>query len=98
MHEWDNQAIADKLLEIADLLEQQEANPFRVNAYRRAARTVAAHPEPIAALAEREGTEGLDHLPTIGRSIALGLAREGANVAICARNEEALRLAAAETA
>lgn len=73
MHEWDNQAIADKLLEIADLLEQQEANPFRVNAYRRAARTVAAHPEPIAALAEREGTEGLDHLPTIGRSIALAI-------------------------
>ena len=32
----------------------------------------------------------------IGRSIALGLAEEGANVAICARNEEALRLAEAE--
>jgi Holliday junction resolvasome RuvABC DNA-binding subunit len=73
MHDWDNQAIADKLLEIADLLEQQEANPFRVNAYRKAARTVAAHPEPIAALAEREGTEGLDQLPTIGRSIALAI-------------------------
>ncbi|MEM1368977.1 MAG: SDR family oxidoreductase [Cyanobacteria bacterium P01_H01_bin.15] len=29
----------------------------------------------------------------IGRSIALGLAKEQANVAICARNEEALRLA-----
>jgi 3-oxoacyl-[acyl-carrier protein] reductase len=34
----------------------------------------------------------------IGRSIALGLAQEGANVAICARNEEALRLAEAEIA
>lgn len=32
----------------------------------------------------------------IGRSIALGLAAEGANVAICARNEEALRAAEAE--
>ena len=32
----------------------------------------------------------------IGRSIALGLADEGANVAICARNEEALRAAASE--
>jgi putative hydrolase len=73
MHDWDNQAIADKLLEIADLLEQQNANPFRVNAYRKAARTVSAHPEPIAALAEREGTEGLDRLPTIGRSIALAI-------------------------
>lgn len=73
MHDWDNQAIAEKLLELADLLEQQNANPFRVNAYRRAARTVAAHPEPIAELAERAGTEGLDELPTIGRSIALAI-------------------------
>jgi hypothetical protein len=73
MQNWDNQAIAEKLLEIADLLEQQNANPFRVNAYRRAARTVAAHPEPLAELAEREGTEGLDQLPTIGRSIALAI-------------------------
>jgi len=32
----------------------------------------------------------------IGRSIALGLAAEGANVAICARGEEALRVAEAE--
>ncbi|MCL7968338.1 MAG: SDR family oxidoreductase [marine benthic group bacterium] len=32
----------------------------------------------------------------IGRSIALGLAEEGANVAICARNEQALRVTEAE--
>ena len=32
----------------------------------------------------------------IGRSIALGLAAEGANVAICARNEDALRAAEIE--
>ncbi len=73
MQTWDNQAIAGKLLEIADLLEQQNANPFRVGAYRRAARTVAAHEEQIADLAEREGTEGLDRLPAIGRSIALAI-------------------------
>jgi len=73
MQNWDNQAIADKLLEVADLLEQQNANPYRVNAYRRAARTVASHPEAIADLAEREGTEGLDRLPTIGRSISLAI-------------------------
>ena len=73
MHNWDNQAIAEKLLEIADLLEQQNANPFRVNAYRRAARTVTTHPEPLAELAQREGAEGLDRLPTIGRSIALAI-------------------------
>lgn len=73
MKNWDNQAIADKLLELADLLEQQSANPFRVSAYRRAARTVTSHPQPLAELAEKEGAEGLDRLPTIGRSIALAI-------------------------
>ena len=70
MQSWDNQAIAEKLLELADLLEQQDANPFRVNAYRRAAQTVSSHEEELIGLAEREGTEGLDRLPGIGPSIA----------------------------
>lgn len=73
MQDWDNQAIADKLLELADLLEQQHANPFRVNAYRKAARTIVSHSEPIAELAARTGTEGLDELPGIGRSIAFAI-------------------------
>jgi DNA uptake protein ComE-like DNA-binding protein len=73
MQNWDNQAIAEKLQEIADLLEQQNANPFRVNAYRRAAQTVLAHDEELAVLAEQEGVEGLDKLPAIGRSIALAI-------------------------
>lgn len=70
MAAWDNEAIADKLLEFADLLEQQDANPYRVGAYRRAARVVAAHPEPLSDLAAREGAAGLDRLPAIGSSIA----------------------------
>lgn len=70
MAAWNNEAIADTLLEFADLLEQQDANPYRVGAYRRAARVVAAHPEPLADLAAREGAAGLDRLPAIGRSIA----------------------------
>jgi putative hydrolase len=70
MQNWDNQAIAEKLLELADLLEQQNANPFRVTAYRRAAQTVSGHAEQLASLAEREGSAGLDRLPGIGRSIA----------------------------
>ncbi len=70
MQRWDNLAIAEKLLELADLLEQQNANPFRVTAYRRAAQSVAAHAEELSELAEREGAEGLDRLPGIGPSIA----------------------------
>jgi len=73
MQNWDNQAIAEKLLELADLLEQQNANPYRVGAYRRAARTAASHPEPLSELAERAGTAGLEQLPAIGRSIALAI-------------------------
>lgn len=70
MSETSNQKIADKLRELADLLEQQGANPFRVGAYRRAAETVAAHDEDLTAVLDREGLEGLIALPMIGRSIA----------------------------
>ena len=73
MQNWDNTAIAEKLQEFADLLEQQQANPFRVNAYRRAAQTVSGHERDLSVLAECEGIEGLDQLPGIGRSIALAI-------------------------
>jgi putative hydrolase len=65
-----NQRIVDKLREIADLLEQQGANPFRVGAYRRAADTVAGHPQDLGLVLERDGVDGLTALPGIGRSIA----------------------------
>jgi putative hydrolase len=65
-----NQRIADKLRELADLLEQQGANPFRVGAYRRAAETAAAHGEELTEVLDRGGFEGLIALPGIGRSIA----------------------------
>jgi len=70
---WSNQNIAAKLLELADLLEQQDANPFRVNAYRRAARTVASHGESLAGIRRQGGIEGLEKLPAIGHSIALAI-------------------------
>lgn len=73
MTDWDNQTIAAKLRELADLLEQQQASPFRVNAYRRAARTIAGRGEALSPLVEREGLEGLERLPGIGRSIALAI-------------------------
>jgi putative hydrolase len=58
------------LYEISDLLEQQNANPFRVNAYRRAADTVRALQTDVRELIEREGDEGLIKLPHIGTGIA----------------------------
>jgi putative hydrolase len=70
-----NQQIAARLREAAELLEQQQANPFRVSAYRRAAETVAGLDDDVAAILEREGIEGLDKLPGIGRVLAQAIAQ-----------------------
>ncbi len=63
-----NPDIARLLDEVADLLEISEANPFKVRAYRNAARTVRDHPDPLAELV-REGFD-LTDLPGIGEGIA----------------------------
>ncbi len=63
-----NTEIADAFERLADLLELQEANPFRVRAYRNAARVIADHPRPLADLVA-EGAD-LDKLPGVGEAIA----------------------------
>jgi DNA polymerase/3'-5' exonuclease PolX len=63
------------LREAAELLEQQQANPFRVNAYRRAAETLAGLDEDVAALLEQQGIEGLDTLPGFGTVLAPAIAQ-----------------------
>jgi hypothetical protein len=65
-----NEDLADALERVADLLEAQDANPFRVRAYRRAARTARAAEEPLAGVLERGGREALEALPGIGRTLA----------------------------
>ena len=42
-----NADVADRLHEIASLLENQDANPYRVHAYRRAAEMIRALPRPV---------------------------------------------------
>jgi DNA polymerase (family 10) len=64
-----NADIARQLNDVADLLEISAANPFRVRAYRNAARTVADHPDPLDELV-RGGTFDLTELPGIGGGIA----------------------------
>jgi hypothetical protein len=58
------------LEEVADLLEAQDANPFRVRAYRRAADTVRGLKGPVHQILKAEGIGGLMQLPGIGRSLA----------------------------
>ena len=64
-----NADIARLLGEVADLLEISEGNPFKVRAYRNAARTVADHPDPLAELV-KGGEFDLTDLAGIGGGIA----------------------------
>jgi len=64
-----NAEIARLLTDVADLLEISAGNPFKVRAYRNAARTVADHPDPIAELVSG-GAFDLTDLPGIGGGIA----------------------------
>ena len=68
-----NGQIARRLEELANLLEVQGANPFRIGAYRRGAVTVATLAEPVSDLYRREGIEGLDRIPGIGRRLAIAV-------------------------
>ena len=63
-----NAEIARVLEEVADVLEIQNQNPFRVRAYRNAARTVEVQTVPLARLVE-EGRP-LTSLPGIGKEMA----------------------------
>ena len=64
-----NAEIARLLSDVADLLEISAGNPFKVRAYRNAARTVADHSDPIAELVSG-GEFDLTDLPGIGDGIA----------------------------
>jgi hypothetical protein len=73
-----NTAIAAKLEEYADLLTQQQANPYRVRAYERAAQVVAGLDRPVSEILATEGRQGLVALPAVGVAIA-GAVAELAN-------------------
>lgn len=69
-----NAPIAAKLRDMADVLEQQEASPFRVSAYRRAAATIDTLGEGVDLILAREGRDGLIALPGVGAGIATAIA------------------------
>ena len=64
-----NPEIADAFDEVADLLEFTDANPFRVRAYRNAARTLRDLPEPAAAIVADAG-RSLTDIEGIGDDLA----------------------------
>ena len=65
-----NTEIADRLEEVARVLKEQGANPFRVRAYERAALTLRRLPRPVAELHHEGGIAALEALPGVGESLA----------------------------
>jgi DNA polymerase (family 10) len=63
-----NSEIADAFDKLADLLEIEGANSFRVRAYRNAALTIRAHPHSMAELVAQQ--VDLGELPGIGKELA----------------------------
>lgn len=65
-----NAQIADILERVADRLEAQHANIYRIDAYRAGAAVVRSHPDSIQDLALTGGRAALDALPQIGSSLS----------------------------
>ena len=65
-----NNKIAGILDQIAELLEMQDENPFRIKAYRDGADSIRSYDESVAQLAIEKGEEALRSIPDIGMGIA----------------------------
>ena len=63
-----NEAIARQFDEVADLLSLKDANPFRVRAYRNAARTISRYGKAMSELVAKDFD--LTELPGIGEDLA----------------------------
>lgn len=68
-----NLIAAEKFRECAEILRQQQANPFRINAYVRAAVALEALESDVRRILERDGIEGLIKLPAIGKGLAAAI-------------------------
>ncbi len=82
----DNRAIAALLTEIADLLEIKGENGFKIRAYRSAGETLAAWPDAVAGLDDKQ----LRELPGIGKDLAAKI-RELIDSGMCSYHQELLQ-------
>ena len=69
-----NLEIAAQIREAADLLDAQDASPYRVAAYRRAADSIEGSARPLSEIFEARGRAGLQSLPGIGEGISSAIA------------------------
>lgn len=65
-----NSDVADRLEDVANLLQEQGGNQFRVQAWRAGAATIRRLARPVRDVLGEEGLEGLDRLPGIGPGLA----------------------------
>lgn len=68
-----NSQAADIFRECAEILRHQAANPFRVNAYLRAATVLESMQDDVRDLLVKEGADGLVKLPGIGKGLAAAI-------------------------
>lgn len=68
-----NDEVADVLERVADLLEAQRADGYRVRAYRLAGDVCRRQARPLAEVLRSEGAEGLRALPHVGKSLAASI-------------------------
>ena len=68
-----NDDVADMFEQIADLLEAQDDDFYRIRAYRRGAAAVRSQSQSVLDMFAAEGTTGLEKLPHIGRRLALSI-------------------------
>lgn len=70
----DNEKIARMLDRIADLLEVQEANLFRIRAYRKSAQSVREAEQPVSRLVENHQIDKVKDIPFVGEGLASTIA------------------------
>jgi DNA polymerase (family 10) len=66
----DNEAIARRFHRLSALMEVRGDDPFRLRSYRNAAEAIEVWPTPLKEIAEKEGMEGLQEIPGVGKAIA----------------------------
>jgi DNA polymerase (family X) len=65
-----NAEIARRFHRLSALMEIRGDDPFRLRSYRNAAEAIEVWPTPLKEIAEKEGLEGLQEIPGVGKAIA----------------------------
>lgn len=66
----DNETIARRFHRLAALMEIRGDDPFRLRSYRNAAEAIEVWPTPLQEIAAKDGINGLQTIPGVGKAIA----------------------------